>query len=112
MQGSLAVWHVIGASGGHPQTLLQERAQGGGREHANVRRRQLQRQWQTVQAAADLRDIVGIGGGQGKVGSNRPGPLHKERHRLRCADLLGRDRCGCHRQSQRIDVEDLLDRQP
>ena len=93
-QGPLPLGHVHGARPQRVQRCGQPVKQRAGVQQPGARGRQLDGQRQAVQAAADRHHRRRVGLGEGEVGPDRAGAVHKQRHRRRGHQLRQRHASG------------------
>jgi hypothetical protein len=101
---------IARAPGEQRQALIQPGQHGGGREHVDARRRQLDRQRQAVEAGADGRHRRGVLLGQRKRWAGGLGALDEKPHRVVGDELIERDRPVCIGERERRNLEPLLPR--
>ena len=87
-QGLLALWQVPRSPTGQREPTLQSCQQGSRGEQREDRRSQLQRQWQPVQALADLDDGGRILSREGEIGPGFVRTLDEQRHRRDLDEVL------------------------
>ena len=90
------------------QAPLQTLRDAGGAQDAHLRRRELDRQRQPLEPAADVGQVAGVLGGDVEVGVDRPRPVDEQRHGGRARRAVQARRPIAGRRRQRRHLEHAL----